>query len=127
SSGRSPFKGTLSDGVPSLAQQLQKVPGGQAPMLAHDLLYFASIGVIRRGSATSGQPLWIDTTHPADKHQLNPMIADLSVSVMASRPPAFETAIRNAHERRGIACALDHLCQSRRTARTGIRADVEMR
>src|SRR5262245_6090171 len=82
SSGSSAFKLTIPSGVPTLVKQWQKTTAGQSPLVANNVLYFASSGLIRAVSATTADPLWSDTTHVGNIHWQSPVVANGRVYIL---------------------------------------------
>ena len=82
------------DGTPSLAEQWRNAQGGASPLVANNVLYYATSNVLRALDPTTGSLLW-STTQIGSVHWESPVVAngvvyvtDESGQLTAFAPPA---------------------------------------
>ena len=74
-SGISGLRLTVTAGVPSLASQWTKGPGGFSPLVANNVLYYAG-GGLHALDPTTGNALFTDTSHVGGIHWESPVVAN---------------------------------------------------
>jgi hypothetical protein len=74
--GASGLRLAVNAGVPSLSSQWQISQGGFSPLIANNVLYYASGGLIQALDPVTGAPLWSDTTHIGGIHWETPVVVN---------------------------------------------------
>ena len=70
----SALKLTFPGGVPSLVKQWKKPLTGSSPLVANNVLYFASNNTVRAVDAATGSLLWSDTSKNKGNHWQSPIV-----------------------------------------------------
>ena len=72
----SALKLTFSGGVPSLVKQWKKPLTGSSPLVANNVLYFASNNTVRAVDPLTGDLLWSDTSKNKGNHWQSPIVVN---------------------------------------------------